>query len=175
MWFDTWSDVVRVLLIGSAAYVALIVVLRVSGKRTLAKLNAFDLVVTVAVGSTLATILLNTDVSFVEGSTALALLAGLQYAAAKVSSRFRAGRTVLTARPTLLLSHGRSLDDALRRQRVSADEINQAIRSSGHGDVSRIAAVVLESDGSLSVIPHDKIGDGSALAGVANASALPRR
>lgn len=174
MWFDAWIDIVRVLLVGSAAYVTLIVVLRISGKRTLAKLNAFDLVVTVAVGSTLATILLNTDVSFAEGATAFALLATLQFLAATVSSRLQAGRSVLTARPTLLVSQGRLLDDALRRQRVSADEIRQAIRSTGQGDVGRIAAVVLETDGSLSVIASDEVGDWSALAGVPDIPARSR-
>lgn len=167
MWFDVWSDIARVVLIGSAAYITLIVVLRISGKRTLAKLNAFDLVVTVAVGSTLATILLNSDVSFAEGVTALALLAVLQFLAATISSRFRLGRAFVTARPTLLVSQGRYLDEALRDQRVSVDQIRQAIRSTGQGDVSQVAAVVLESDGSLSVIATDKIGDWSALAGLA--------
>lgn len=168
MWFDAVGDIVRVLLVGSAAYITLIVVLRISGKRTLAKLNAFDLVVTVAVGSTLATILLNSDVSFAEGVTALVLLTALQFIAATVSSRFEVGRTVVTARPTLLVSQGRFLEDALRSQRVSVDQIRQAVRSSGQGDVGRVAAVVLESDGSLSVIGRDKIGDWSALQGMAN-------
>jgi uncharacterized membrane protein YcaP (DUF421 family) len=167
MWFDAWSDIARVVLIGSAAYISLIVVLRISGKRTLAKLNAFDLVVTVAVGSTLATILLNSDVSFAEGVTALALLAVLQFLAATISSRFRLGRAVVTARPTLLVSQGRYLEEARRGQRVSIDQIRQAIRSTGQGDVRQVAAVVLESDGSLSVIATDKIGDWSALAGLA--------
>jgi len=63
------------------------VVLRVSGKRTLAKLNAFDFVVTVALGSTLATILLNSTVSWAEGAVALAVLAGLQFLVAVVASR----------------------------------------------------------------------------------------
>ncbi|UXA20158.1 DUF421 domain-containing protein [Mycobacterium sp. SMC-4] len=168
MWFDQWNEIVRTLLVGCAAYVALILVLRVSGKRTLAKLNAFDLVVTVAVGSTLATILLNTDVSFAEGAVAFALLATLQFLAATISTRFQAGRSVLTARPTLLLSEGRVLEEALSRQRVSIDEIRQAVRSSGHGDLNEIAAVVLESDGSLSVIAGNKVGDWSALAGLRN-------
>lgn len=169
MWFDAWTNITRVLLVGSAAYLTLVGMLRLSGKRTLAKLNAFDLVVTVAVGSTLATILLNADVSFVEGVTALALLAALQFVAAIISSRFAAGRAVLTSRPTVLMSQGRFHDGALRRQRVGVDEIRQAIRSSGHGDISKVAVVVLESDGSLSVITSDKIGDGSALAGVVTA------
>ena len=175
MWFDEWADVARVLLVGAAAYLTLIVVLRISGKRTLAKLNAFDLVVTVAVGSTLATILLNSDVSFAEGAAAFALLAALQFLAATVSSRVKAGRSVLTARPTVLVSQGVLLDGALRRQRVSVDEIHQAIRSSGQGDISQIAAVVLETDGSLSVIDRDKVGDWSALEGLSDIPAPPQR
>lgn len=168
MSFDSWADIMRVVCVGSAAYLSVVVILRLTGKRTLAKLNAFDLVVTVAVGSTLATILLNSDVSITEGVTALALLATLQFLAATVSARPRAGRSVLTARPSLLVSQGRYLDVALKAQRVSVDEIRQAIRSSGLGDVSRVAAVILESDGSLSVITADKVGDWSALDGVQN-------
>lgn len=61
MWFDSWSDLARVLAVGASAYVTLVVVLRAAGKRTLAKLNAFDLIVTIALGSTLATILLSAD------------------------------------------------------------------------------------------------------------------
>ncbi len=166
MWFDSWSEIWRTLLVGTAAYVTLVAVLRLSGKRTLAKLSAFDLVVTVAVGSTLATILLSADVSFTQGATAFALLAALQFTAAIISSRTQLGRATVTSRPTALVSDGRFDDDALRRQRVSQDDIRQAIRSSGYGDVGRIAAVVMESDGSLSVIAADKVGDRSALAGL---------
>ncbi|EME64070.1 hypothetical protein G352_13662 [Rhodococcus ruber BKS 20-38] len=173
MWFDSWSALVRVLAVGSAAYVALVVVLRVSGKRTLAKLNAFDLVVTVALGSTLATILLSADVSWSEGIVALALLAGLQYLAAFVSSRWPRGRTVLTARPILLVEHGTVLASALRQQRVSPAEVRQAVRASGAGDLGRVAAVVLETDGSMSVVTGDRYGDGSALDDVTHPGQRP--
>ncbi|MDQ3601244.1 MAG: DUF421 domain-containing protein, partial [Actinomycetota bacterium] len=67
MWFDTWTDLGRVLIVGPLAYAALVAVLRISGARSLSKLNAFDLVVTVALGSTLATVLLNGSVSLAEG------------------------------------------------------------------------------------------------------------
>ncbi len=168
MWFDEWNDIWRTLLVGAAAYIVVVAVLRVSGKRTLAKLNAFDLVVTVAVGSTLATILLSNDVSFVEGAAGITLLAALQYLAAIIASRLRIGRMIVTSRPTLLLSNGCFRVDAMRRQRISRDDVHQAIRSSGCGDMGLIAAVVLESDGSLSVITNDKIGDRSALSNLAN-------
>jgi uncharacterized membrane protein YcaP (DUF421 family) len=170
MWFDSWSDIARVLAVGTAAYATVVVVLRLTGKRTLSKLNAFDLIVSVALGSTLATILLSSDVSWAEGATALALLAGLQFAVAWTTTRLPRGRSVVTARPTLLLDDGRLLHDALREQRVTEDEIRQAVRATGSGDLGSIAAVVLESDGSLSVVPAAKAGDRSALDGVRRAS-----
>ena len=163
MWFDSWSDIWRVLAVGTAAYVTLVVVLRLSGKRTLAKLNAFDLVVTIALGSTLATILLSADVSWSEGAAALALLALLQLVVAWTSARLPKGRSVINARPTLVLRDGEPLHDVLREQRMTLGELRQGVRSSGSGSLADLAAVVLESDGSLSVVSRSKLGDGSSL------------
>ena len=64
MWLSSVDDLLRVVLVGAAAYAALLLVLRATGKRTLAKLNAFDLIVTVAFGSALATVLLSSDVTW---------------------------------------------------------------------------------------------------------------
>lgn len=163
MWFDSWHDLLRVVLVGAAAYATLVVLLRASGKRTLAKLNAFDLVVTVALGSTLATILLSSDVSWAEGAVALALLVLVQLVVSWGSSRLRRGRAFVTAGPTLLLRDGVPLEDAMRAQRVTLSEVRQAVRSSGVGGLDLVAAVVLESDGTLSVITRSQLGDGSAL------------
>ncbi|WP_026373257.1 DUF421 domain-containing protein [Agrococcus lahaulensis] len=166
MWFDSWSDVFRVLLVGTASYAALIVVLRVYGKRTLSQLNAFDFVVTVALGSTLATILLSSDVSFLEGLTAFVLLATLQLMIAVVTSRVAWARRATTARPVLLVRDGRLDEEALRRNRMSETDVLQAVRSAGKGDLGAIAAVVLEATGALSVVATSDLGDGSALADV---------
>lgn len=68
IFFDNWETLFRTLIIGVLAYVSLIMLLRISGRRTLSKMNAFDMVVTVALGSTLATILLNRDVALAEES-----------------------------------------------------------------------------------------------------------
>jgi uncharacterized membrane protein YcaP (DUF421 family) len=80
MFFDSWMGLLRVVVVGTLAYVILVLLLRVTGKRTLSKMNAFDLVVTVALGSTLATVLLSKDVALAEGVVAFALLVLLQYA-----------------------------------------------------------------------------------------------
>jgi uncharacterized membrane protein YcaP (DUF421 family) len=163
MWFDSWWQLVRVLLVGTAAYATVVVILRVSGKRTLAKLNAFDLVVTVAIGSTLATILLSSDVSWSEGAIALALLAALQFLVSWTTVRLPRGRSMVTARPTLVLRDGVLLSEGLAQQRLTANEVRQAVRSTGIGDLSEVSAVVLETDGTLSVVTRGEVGDWSAL------------
>jgi uncharacterized membrane protein YcaP (DUF421 family) len=166
MWFDSWSDIVRILLVGGAAYVTLVCVLRFTGKRTLAQLNAFDFVITVALGSTLATILLSGDVSWSEGAVAFALLATLQYLVAFVSSRRPIVKKALTAEPEVLLMHGCIDHQALKRHRMTESEIRQAARQNGQGDLREIAAIVLETNGSLSVIAEQNWGDASAMEGL---------
>ncbi|WP_433543681.1 DUF421 domain-containing protein (plasmid) [Streptomyces sp. CA-294286] len=163
MFFDSWSDRLRVAVMAVCAYAALIVVVRLSGKRTLAKMNAFDLVVTVALGSTLATILLNRSVSLAEGALALALLVILQFVNAKAAVRYRSFRRVIKAEPSLLLSEGRMLTEAMARQRITESEVLQAIRSQGIGAVEDVTAVVLETDGRFSVLSRSQTGSGSSL------------
>jgi Ca2+/Na+ antiporter len=108
--------------VGSLAYAALVLILRVTGKRTLSKMNAFDLVVTVALGSTLATVLLSRDVALAEGVTALLLLCLLQYAVTFLSVRSSAFQDFVKARPTLIFHRGRYLEDAMRKERVTREE-----------------------------------------------------
>jgi uncharacterized membrane protein YcaP (DUF421 family) len=154
MFFDSWWDLFRLVVVGSLAYCALVILLRVSGKRTLAKMNAFDLVVTVALGSTLATVLLSSEVSLAEGALAFVLLCSLQYAVAFFSVRSKRFREIIKSEPTLLLHRGEFLESAMLRERVSKDEIRAAIRGQGKSGTKGIAAVVLETDGSFTVIPE---------------------
>jgi uncharacterized membrane protein YcaP (DUF421 family) len=152
MLFDTWAGLGRVLLVGTLAYVALVLLLRISGKRTLGKLNAFDLVVTVALGSTLATVLLSKSVALAEGVLALGLLILLQYLIAWLSVRSPQFQALIKAEPTLLLHRGRFLERTMKAERITREEILAALRASGATEPGDIAAVVLETDGTLSVI-----------------------
>ncbi len=172
MWFDSWSDIARILAVGAAAYVTVVVILRLSGKRTLAKLNAFDWVVSVAFGSTLATILLSSDVSWTEGALAFVVLLVLQLVVSFLSSRWSVFRKGITAEPVVLLEHGELRRDAMTRSRVAESEVMQAVRGSGGGDLANIAAVVLETNGKLSVITTDQYGNGSAMEDVGGAEGL---
>lgn len=78
MLFQGWLSLFKVVFVGVIAYLALIFLLRSYGKRTLAKMNAFDFVINIAIGSTLATIILSPKVVIIEGMIAFVLLFSLQ-------------------------------------------------------------------------------------------------
>jgi uncharacterized membrane protein YcaP (DUF421 family) len=167
MMFDGWSNIARVILIGTLAYIGLVVLLRASGNRTLSKMNSFDLVVTVAFGSTLSAILTSKDLALAEGLTAIALLIILQFLITWLAVRSRKISKIIKTQPSLLLRNGRFLSESMKRVRVTEDEIRAAVRQHGFASLEDVAAVIMETDASLSVIRRDDRHSCSALEGVA--------
>ena len=160
--FDDFEGVVRTLLVGVVAYVALVVILRSSGKRTLSKMNAFDFVVTVALGSTLATILLSRDTPLAEGLVAFLVLAGMQRLITEASLRSRAVARLVKSEPRALVYRGAVLHDALREERVLEEELQAAMRAQGLARYEDADLVVLETDGSFTAVPHLPDGPSAA-------------
>jgi uncharacterized membrane protein YcaP (DUF421 family) len=154
LFFQGWSGIIRTVIVGTLAYVVLVLFVRISGKRTLAKMNAFDLVVTVALGSTLSAVLLQETIALAEGATALGLLIALQYLVTFLSVRSKDFAKLVRSQPTLLARSGSYCSAALRDQRLTEDEVLSAVRSQGLETLDQVEAVILESDGSLSVIPR---------------------
>ena len=151
MFFQDAQGIVRTIVVGILAYLALVLFLRISGKRTLAKLNAFDLVVTVALGSTLSAILLQESIALAEGLTALLLLIGAQYLVTLLSVRSSRFAQLVRSEPTLLARNGRLFREAMKRERITEAESLSAIRASGGKAIADVELLVLESDGTLSV------------------------
>ncbi len=166
MLFDSFYALLRIALAAITAYAALIVLLRIAGKRSLAKLNAFDFVITVALGSTLASFVLSKDVKFADGLLALAMLLGLQYLISRVSVASKAFGSLVRSQPRLLLKDGLFDMRALQEERVTPAEGLAAIRKHGVGNLEDVSALVLETDGSLSVIVAGKSGDLTTLVDV---------
>lgn len=168
MFFNDWYGVWRILIVSFLAYFALIACLRISGKRTLSKWNAFDFIVTIALGSILATQILSRETPLVEGVLAFSFLIGLQFIITKLSIYSKFVRDSVKAEPTLLLRDGRFIEEALQRQRVTESEIRAAIRSKGIAALEDVSAVVLETDGSFSVLKKSETGSASAMRDVEN-------
>ena len=166
MFFGSWAELGRTAVVGVCGYIALIVLLRISGKRTLSKMNAFDLIVTVALGSTLGSLLLSKDVPLAQGVLAFAVLIGLQLMATWTSVRSAAFSDLIKSRPTLLLYRGELSRDAMVRERITEQEVRAAVRKHGIDALEDVGAVVLETDGVLSVIPGVVTEASSSLADV---------
>lgn len=166
MWFDSWGELGRILVVGCAGYASLVVMVRIAGKRTLAKMTAFDFVVTVALGSTLATLLLSEQVALAEGVLALALLIGLQYLVAWGSVRSTAFSKAIHDEPRLVFYEGRFLEGSLRRERITRAEVQSAMRQAGYRDPGQVLAVVVETAGELALVPRANEPPAALLTGV---------
>ncbi len=150
--FDGWQPLLRVVVISVCAYVGLIIILRVSGKRTLSKFNAFDFIVTIALGSTLATAILSKDTALAHALAAFAMLALLQFIVTFASTRSRRVARLVAAEPRLLLFRGRFIEKAMRAERMTRAEVIAAVREQNLASLEEVEAVVLETAGTVSVI-----------------------
>lgn len=163
---DLYSDaprVAQVAVLALVTYTALVILLRISGKRTLTDLNAFDFVVTVAFGSILATTILSPGVALVDGLVALVVLILCQAVVALGAARFGAVRRAIKSEPTLVAHNGTLLTEALREARLSEEAVFAAVRAAGHADIADVHAVVLETNGQISVIGAPPTHQGKAL------------
>ena len=151
--FDGWNPILRVLIVGPLAYTSMVILLRVSGKRTLSKMNAFDLVVTISLGSVLATILTDRTLALLTGVTVIAVLIACQFVITALSVRLPAVERFVKAEPSLLVRNSRLLPEAMKRSRVTEGEVMAAIREAGVASLSDVAEAVLETDGSVTVVP----------------------
>src|SRR3954464_243476 len=149
--FESWYNVGRTVTLSVIGFAALITMLRVSGKRTLSKMNVFDFVFVVAVGSVFAATIISKDVTLFEGFSALVSLVGFQAILAKIAAHSRRAERIINGDPVLLLSKGRFIHSALKRERVTEEEVRASIRSKGVNRVEDVDAVILENDGTLSV------------------------
>jgi len=163
MYFHDFAGLFHVFFSGIFAYAILVVFLRVSGKRTLSKMNSFDFVVTIALGSTLAATIVNTSIPLLEGMVAMGVLVGMQYLVTLACIRDKNVKRVVTGEPSLLFYQGDFLSDRLQETRVMKDEVLSEMRSAGCENPEEVYAVVLETDGALSVVKRGVAGEASTL------------
>ena len=159
MLFESWDQLTRTLVMGFSSYFCLVVLLRASGKRTLSKMNMFDFVVTIALGSTLASVITSKTVTLSQGVLALGLLIFLQFIITFLEVRSAWFKSLIKAQPTLLFSDGQFDEKALRRERVAKAEAYAAMREAGTLDMNKVTAIILETDGTISVIKDSELNE----------------
>lgn len=132
---------------------------RGSGKKQLAELSAFDLVLLVVLGDIVQQAVTQEDYSVTGAALAVSTLAGWVLLMSAIQHRLPAARSVLSGSPVVLVWDGQVLDEPMRREKLSHDDLTEAARSQGLDDLRQVRAAVLEADGALSFVTGDPAHD----------------
>jgi uncharacterized membrane protein YcaP (DUF421 family) len=160
------QPLVRILVVGSLSYLCLLVAIRLAGQRPLGRMQSFDLIIAVAIGSMFGRLLTAQEVQFSEAAMAILLLVGIHYVVSALSYRFTGVAAWIETEPVLLYYQGRYLQREMRRHRITEAEIRAAARRGGHASLGEVEAIVLESDGSFSVLRRESDGEDSTMLGL---------
>ncbi|WKN30023.1 DUF421 domain-containing protein [Porifericola rhodea] len=152
LFWDGSGPILRIIIVGSLTYFGIVLLLRSTGKRTLTNMSAFDFIVTLAIGSTFGRVLTAKDVTISEGLTAFLLLIMLQYLVTSLGTRFKLFSKLVSSSPTLLYYQGEYLKKNMKKERVSEKDLLSAVRRSQLNSLDEVEAIIMESEGSVSVI-----------------------
>ncbi len=167
MFFHSWSDIGRVVIVSCVIFFVIVAILRVVGQIALAKMSGYDIVFTVTLGSLVATVVLTRTLTVSEAIAAFVTLLALQMGARWLQARWLPAHHAVRESPRVVLWDGQLLEDRLRQSSISGDEVRAAVRKNGMASLSEARAVVLENDGDWSVIRKSETpSDDSALFGL---------
>lgn len=144
-----WEKVLR----SAVVYLFLLLAFRFTGKRQVGQMTPFDLVVLLIISNVVQNSIIGNDDSLGGGMIGAATILLLNWAVVEAFFRFKPARRLLGGQPALLVHNGKVLQENLRRERITMEELQAAMRRSGVGDVLQVRVAVLEENGQISVIP----------------------
>jgi uncharacterized membrane protein YcaP (DUF421 family) len=169
--FNSWPAVLRVVIVAVVGYLTLLVLLRISGQRTLSQLTSFDLIITITIGSAFGRVITARSVALVEVIAAFGTLVLLQVLVAWLWGRLPHVRAAITPTPALLYHDGQVIHREMRRARLREADLLAAVRGNGMGSLGQVRSILFEGDGTLAVLSESEFGDGHA---IDDAEELPR-
>jgi uncharacterized membrane protein YcaP (DUF421 family) len=138
----------------AAVYVFLVVGLRVFGKRELGQLSLYDLVLVIILGNAVQNAMINNDNTLGGGVVAATVLLVLNWVLNRFVLRSRRAEHLLVGEPVLVVHDGKPIQDRMAREGITMDELMAALREHGLDGLSDVHLAVLESDGTISVVPR---------------------
>ena len=147
-----WEFVLRAVVV----YVVLLAMIRISGKRTMGQFTPFDVLLIVLLGNAVQNSLLGADQSLLGGLLLAAVLITINWIVGFVSARSRMAERVIEGEPIVLARDGQLFQRVLRRELVSENDFNEALRQNGELTMKDVALALLETDGRISVVPKKK-------------------
>lgn len=146
-----WGIILRT----AAVYFVILFGLRLAGKREIGQMTVFDLVVLLLIANAVQNAMVGPDTSLLGGMLAALVLLVLNWLVALLRLRSPRLRRLVEGSPTLLVLHGETIREHLRREGIDEDTLMAAIREHGISAISGVDMAVLEIDGSISVVPAE--------------------
>ncbi|MFS4468785.1 DUF421 domain-containing protein [Maribacter sp. 2210JD10-5] len=169
-WILSSTDIIGYIILSAIGiYVAVILFTRIFGKRSFSKMSSFDFAVTIAIGSIIASTLLSSSVSLLEGLVGLATVYLLQGLVAFLR-RYKLVREIVDNPPLLIMEGKEILWENLEKANVTEDDLKAKLREANVIELTEVLAVVFEATGDIAVlhaIDSDKTLEPWLLEGVA--------
>jgi len=151
----TLQEILWLVLSVLAVFSIIILITRIFGLRTFAKMSSFDFASTIAVGSVLASVILNSDYTLLKGAIVLVSIIGFQTLFSFLVRKVPIFKELFTNEPQIIMWNGKILYDKLKKCNVGKDDLIAKLREANVHDFDEVKAVVFESTGDVSVI-HNK-------------------
>jgi uncharacterized membrane protein YcaP (DUF421 family) len=139
----------------AAVYVFLILGLRLLGKRELGQMSLYDLVMVIVLGNAVQNAMINGDNTLGGGIVAATVLLALNWGLNRVLRGSRRLEAVLVGHPILIVHDGQPLRAPMDREGITMDQLNSALREHGMNSLNDVHIAVLETDGTISMVPRD--------------------
>jgi uncharacterized membrane protein YcaP (DUF421 family) len=147
----------EIILRTSVVYFLVLAGIRLSGKREVGQMTPFDLTLLLLLSNSVQNAMTGPDTSVMGGAAAAATLLVLNYVVAELAGINRRFRKLIQGQPSLLVHDGQIIAAHMSREHVSMDALQCALREHGVATYKDAALVVLEVDGSMSVLKYDDI------------------
>ena len=144
---------VRIFINSVIIYAALVALMRLIGKRQLGELELPELIVTFLISEVASEPLVDPDAPILKVFIPILTLLALEYLFSVAALKSVKLRALLTGKPSLLIVHGRIDQAQMRKNRITPDELTEALRSDGILDLSTVEYAILEANGKLNIIP----------------------
>jgi len=154
--FNLSNPLLNIVARTAVIYLALLVGLRLTGKRQVGQFTPFDLLLLLLLSNAVQNAMVGPDTSVAGGLIAACTLFGANVIVAAIARGSRRAAKVVEGTATLLIRHGQVIQQNLDNEGISAEDLRRALREHGIDDVKLVRAAILEVDGSISVLREDE-------------------
>lgn len=158
LFIHSWQAVIRVAITAIVFYILLVFILKFLGSRSVGNFSVYDFVATLTIGSTISSTLILSEATLLNGLLAVLIFLGLQYLISKITRKWPSVNKALNPTPKVVFFKGDFIEKNLNKARVNKNEVYSSIRMQARTTSDQVYAVIMETNGSLSVITQASEG-----------------